>query len=153
MIFYHSLDPSYMCSSAISYFRIYFFAVKYRMLEDLDEHIDRTESRLSKANKKLNRFVHENKNSKSTCLFSTPNLSSSSPNFNPTKPLLFILLSSHLELAFQLFLSKLSVIVLFYFYLFAPLRCGFLHFVGFVFISSSSWALFLFSLFLSVSLS
>lgn len=32
-----------------------------RLLEDLDEHIDRTESRLSKANQKLNRFVKDNK--------------------------------------------------------------------------------------------
>ncbi|CAH7684737.1 hypothetical protein BY996DRAFT_6434463 [Phakopsora pachyrhizi] len=38
------------------------------MLEDLDEGIDRTESRLSKANRKLNKFVDDNKNSKSSWL-------------------------------------------------------------------------------------
>ncbi|EFP76972.2 hypothetical protein PGT21_002781 [Puccinia graminis f. sp. tritici] len=36
------------------------------MLDELDGQIDHTESRLSKANRKLNRFVEENKNSKSS---------------------------------------------------------------------------------------
>ncbi|MBW0486170.1 hypothetical protein O181_025885 [Austropuccinia psidii MF-1] len=38
------------------------------LLEDLDEQIDQTESRLSKANRKLAQFVQENKNSKSSWL-------------------------------------------------------------------------------------
>lgn len=36
------------------------------MLDDLDHQIDHTESRLSKANRKLNKFVEQNKNSKSS---------------------------------------------------------------------------------------
>jgi syntaxin 6 len=33
----------------------------FRMLDELDGQIDHTESKLSKANRKLNRFVEENK--------------------------------------------------------------------------------------------
>jgi len=37
-----------------------------RMLEELEEEIDGTESKLSKANRKLSEFVEQNKNSKSS---------------------------------------------------------------------------------------